>query len=124
MVADDLGHPRAVPPDALTELFRILRHGLRCVVLNACYTDDQARAIAAHVPFVVGMAGGILDDAAIRFAAGFYLGVAHGQSVGAAFQLGRNRLRLRAHPDADLPRLIAAPGAVDEPVIKLSRRDP
>ena len=117
LLTDDLGHARPAPPDALSDLFRILRGGLRCVVLNACFTDEQARAIAAHVPYVVGMRGRVLDDAAIRFAAGFYQGIAHAKSVRVSFELGRNRLDLHGHADADVPQLIAAPGAVDRPVI-------
>jgi hypothetical protein len=118
LLTDDLGHARPVPPDALTELFRILRDGLRCVVLNACFTDEQAWAIAAHVPCVVGMRSRVLDDAAIRFSAGFYQGIAHAQSIRGSFDLACNRLSLHGHTDADVPRLIAAPGAVDRPVIE------
>jgi len=118
LVTDDFGYARPVPPDALSDLFRILRGGLRCVVLNACFTDDQARAIAAHVPWVVGMRNRVMDDAAIRFAAGFYEGIAHARSIGVSFELGRNRLGLHGHADVDLPRLVAALGAVDGPVIE------
>lgn len=117
LLTDDLGRARPVPPDALSELFRILRGGLRCVVLNACFTDQQARAIAAHVPCVVGMHSRVLDDAAIRFATGFYRGIAHAQSIGVSFQLGRNRLGLHGDADAVALRLFAAPGAADRPVI-------
>lgn len=102
---------RAVPPEALTELFGILRKRLRCVVLNACYTEDQARAIAVHVPCVVGMRGGIRDDAAIHFATAFYRAVAHGETIGTAFRLGRNQLDLYGCADAGVPQLIAMPGA-------------
>jgi hypothetical protein len=113
----DDGRPRPVPPAALTELFGIVRNGLRCVVLNACYSADQARAIAVHVPCVIGMRGGIADDAAICFSTGFYLGVAHGETIGSAFRLGCNRLSLQGHADAGVPQLIAGPGAADRPVI-------
>lgn len=119
LLTDARGRARPVPPAALSNLFGILRGGLQCVVLNACFTDEQARAIAVHVPCVVGMRREVLDNAAIRFAAGFYQGIAHARSIGVAFELGRNRLGLHGHPDADIgvPQLIAAPGAMDRPVI-------
>ncbi len=117
VVSDGLGGTRPVPPKALSGLFGILKSGLRCVVLNACFTEEQARAIAEHVPCVVGMRGRVLDDAAIRFAAGFYHGIAHARSIRESFQLGCNRLDLHGYPDSDTPRLIAAPGHADRPLI-------
>jgi hypothetical protein len=117
MVTDPSGRPRAVSPDALSNTFRILRKRLYCVVLNACFTDRQARAIAQHIPCVIGMRAGILDEAAIDFAAGFYEGIAHSQSIRTSFELGCNRMLLHGHRDADRPELIAAPGADDLPVI-------
>jgi hypothetical protein len=116
-VTNDRGGVQPVPPAALSDLFGILRGGLRCVVLNACYTDEQARAIAAHVPCVVGMRSRVRDDTAIRFAAGFYEGIAHARSIRVAFELGRNRLDLHSQPDSDAPRLVATDGTADSPVI-------
>jgi hypothetical protein len=115
LVVDDDGRARPVPPDALIELFRILSRHVRCVVLNACYTDEQARAIVAHVPCVVGMHHRVPDRTAIRFAAAFYEGIAYGESVRVAFELGLNSLRLHGDPDTDIPRLLATPGAADRP---------
>jgi hypothetical protein len=116
-VTDDLGGSQPVPPEALSDLFRILGGGLQCVVLNACYTEEQAKAIAAHVPYVVGMRRQVLDDTAIRFSAGFYRAIAHAQSVRVSFDLARNSLNLHGVPDGSVPRLIAGPGEVDRPVI-------
>ncbi|MEV4508477.1 CHAT domain-containing protein [Dactylosporangium sp. NPDC049525] len=117
VVTDDLRQPQSVPPEALSELFRLERGRLQCVVLNACFTEDQAWAIAEHVPFVIGMRGRVLDDTAIRFAAGFYRGIAYARSVRDAFDLGCNRLRLHGHLDADVPRLVDRQGTPDLPVV-------
>jgi hypothetical protein len=119
VVCDDRRDARLVPPDVLAELFGILSGGLRCVVLNACYSAEQARAIAEHVPFVVGMRKWIDDEAAILFSAGFYEGVAHGESIPVSFALGRSRLRLHGHT-GQTPVLITADGAPAEPVVPRS----
>jgi hypothetical protein len=122
LLTDDRGRARPVPPAALSALFGILDGGPQCVVLNACFTDEQARSIAAHVPCVIGMRGPVLDDAAIRFAAGFYRGIAYGRSVRESYRLGRNQLELRAHPDADVPQLLEKePGAANRPVVEVAR---
>ncbi|MFC3990751.1 CHAT domain-containing protein [Actinoplanes siamensis] len=113
------GWPRSVPPRALRDLFAILGEGLRCVVLNACHTDEQAEAIAAHVPCVVGMRRQVFDDTAILFATGFYRGLADGRSFRTSFELARNGLDLHDAPDPDVPRLIARAGAADRPLVDL-----
>ncbi len=117
VVTDDFGEARLVPPNALSDLFRILRDGLQCVVLNACFTEKQAQAIAAHVPCVVGMRSRVRDDAAVRFSTGFYRGIAHGRSIRVSFELGCNELNLHGFTDADKPRLIATGAAAERPVI-------
>jgi len=115
LVLDDSGRARPVLPHALLDLFRIVSQHVRCVVLNACYTEQQAQAIATYVPCVVGMRNQVSDSAAIRFAGAFYQGIALGQPVRVAFELGRNSLRLHGEPDAGSPRLLAAAGAADRP---------
>jgi hypothetical protein len=113
VVLDDHGFPCAVPPDALTNLFGILNRALMCVFLNACFTDDQASAIARHVPCVVGMHSRVLDDTAIRFASGFYEGLAYGRTFRESFALGRAKLRMYGQPDDHTPVFIATDPAAD-----------
>ena len=117
-VVDEAGQTLSVPPRALSGLFRILGDGLQCVVLNACHTDDQAAAIARHVPCVVGMRRAVLDDTAILFAAGFYRGLADGRTFRTSFQLACNGLDLHSRTDREVPRLIAQPGAADRPLVE------
>ncbi|HZN76474.1 MAG TPA: CHAT domain-containing protein [Micromonosporaceae bacterium] len=113
VIEDSDGYRRRIPAAALADLVAIFTPPLRCVVLNACYTDAQAEAIAGRGPCVVGMRGPVPDDIAIHFAAGFYAAAADGMSVRQAFDLGKNRLSLRqisAHP----PVLAAAPGIAEQ----------
>ena len=53
-------------PQKVNEKFKI-----ECVVLNACYSEVQADAIALHVPYLIGMNQAIGDSAAREFAVGF-----------------------------------------------------
>src|SRR5262249_3390735 len=66
------GDTHEVDPEALGDLFKAHKKYINCVLLNACYSERQAMAIAATVPYVVGMAQEIGDKAAIAFARGFY----------------------------------------------------
>jgi hypothetical protein len=72
---------------------------LQCVVLNACYAERQAEAISKYVPCVIGMSSAISDEAAIIFAASFYLKLYHwtmGTSINDAFELDCSELPLKA----------------------------
>ncbi|AOK51251.1 hypothetical protein WT74_00025 [Burkholderia stagnalis] len=104
-----------VGADALADLFRVLKDGIRVVMLNACYSAVQAKAIVEQIDFVVGMSDSIRDDAARVFAAAFYRGLAFGRSVRSAFDLGINELKLAGlGPEDSIPQLLIREGADPE----------
>lgn len=96
--------------EAIAGLFAVLRDNVRCVVLNACFSDAQARALAVHIDCVVGTTRAIGDDAAVRFAGGFYRALGFGRSIATAFDLGRGEIALADQDDKDTPQLICRPG--------------
>jgi hypothetical protein len=102
---DDMGGSQVAPPDALAALFASLSHPVECVVLNACYSEPQARAISRHVPFVVGMEGPVSDRAAISFSIGFYQALGAGLDVRRAFQQGFGQVRLEGYAEGLTPVL-------------------
>ena len=55
LVEDDNGRAVQVPVDALADLFELCQRHVECVILNACQSEAQAEAIAAHIPYVIGM---------------------------------------------------------------------
>lgn len=101
------GQSAAVRSRALRDLFQLDQARLRCVVLNACYTEEEASAIAEVVDCVVGMTGAISDDAAQLFATAFYGALGAGQSVKTAFAAGCNRIDLSNLAEQDKPVLKA-----------------
>jgi hypothetical protein len=64
---DILGRAKSVEPDALANLFELVAEQVCCVILNACHSESQAKAIAEHIPFVIGMNQAVGDKAAIAF---------------------------------------------------------
>lgn len=94
VLRDDLGCNRVVPGEALASLFGVCGTSVRCVVLNACYSEAQAQAIRRYVPHVAGSTGRIQDAAALSFSSGFYLAVAAGKDVPYAFEAGKVRMRM------------------------------
>jgi hypothetical protein len=105
---DETGHARLVPGQALEDLFYLFSDAIECVVLNACFSEAQARAIARHIPYVIGMNREVPNKTATQFAAGFYEAIANGKDIPFAFEIGKNRIQLHNLPGSDLPRLIDA----------------
>ncbi|MBI4781752.1 MAG: TIR domain-containing protein [Oscillatoriophycideae cyanobacterium NC_groundwater_1537_Pr4_S-0.65um_50_18] len=91
---DDIGNTQLVDGAALAGLFKLFADQIHCVVLNGCYSEVQAKAIAQHIPFVIGMNQGIGDRAAIAFAVGFYDALGAGRPIEFAYKLGCSAIRL------------------------------
>jgi CHAT domain-containing protein len=94
-------------PSALHQLFHTLKDNVRCVVLNACYSTQQAAAIAEVIDCVVGMSSGVSDEAAIEFSTAFYRALGHGRNVETAFALGVGQLKLIGQTEHDVPQLLS-----------------
>lgn len=87
----------------LARLFHLFKEKLKCVVLNACYSDVQGQSIQNEVDYVVGMKAAVDDTSATKFAVAFYDAVFAGTSFRTAFDLGCTALDLNRLPDADVP---------------------
>ena len=72
-------HP--IAPGALAALFEQFADQVDCVVLNACFSEIQARAISQHIRYVISMSEAFGDRAAIAFAIGFYQAVGAGRTI-------------------------------------------
>ena len=107
---DEQGNTQLVSEAALADLFSLFADQLRCVVLNGCYTEVQAQAIAQHIPYVIGMNKAIGDQAAISFAVGFYDALGAGRDVEFAFKLGCAAIRMEGIEEHLTPMLLKKPG--------------
>jgi uncharacterized protein YjbI with pentapeptide repeats len=99
VLQDAVGNPAVVTTEALESLFKLFKDNVRCVVLNSCFSEHQARAIRTHIPYVVGVLNAIPDNAAIAFSTGFYKGIGAGQDVPFAFELGKVAMKLWGFTD-------------------------
>jgi tetratricopeptide (TPR) repeat protein len=97
-----------VGAEALARLFALFANDIECVVLNSCYSEVHAEPVAKSIPFVVGMRKQVRDDAAIKFAVGFYDALGAGESIERAFYFGKNaiELELAGVPDFLWPVLL------------------
>lgn len=105
MIEDEGGNAVVVTPDAIAGLFELFKDKVICVLLNSCYSESQAVAINAHIPYVIGMTQSIPDKAALEFAIGFYDALGAGKSIEEAFKFGRNAIQLYNIPNHLTPVL-------------------
>lgn len=94
VLEDDAGQSQLVATEALAGLFELFAECVECVVLNACYSEDQAAAISEHIPYVIGMSQAIEGRAAIEFTVAFYDALGSGQSIQFAYKLGCNAIQM------------------------------
>lgn len=92
VMEDSDGKSFPVDPDALTDLLRMFKDDLKCVILNCCYSNAQAMAIAKDIPIVIGSDDSVGDQAASTFSYAFYRSLAHGRSIEEAFKFGVNEI--------------------------------
>ena len=88
------GGEQWVRAEALSDLFRLFSTNVGCVLLNACYSEEQANAIVNHIDYVIGMNQEIRDDAAIAFSKGFYRALGYECSIEQAYEFGKNAIQL------------------------------
>ncbi len=93
VLEDETDLPVQVNALALTSMFKLFAtKGVECVLLNACYSEVQAKAISQHVNYVIGMNQAVGDKAAIAFSVAFYDALAAGEQMEFAYELGCSQL--------------------------------
>jgi hypothetical protein len=98
---DKYGDEQIADTASIKNIFGILHKGIRCVLLNSCYSARQARLISNYVDCVIGMTNAIIDHAATEFATNFYFGLGSGLSVRDAYDMAKNQVSLLYIKDID-----------------------
>jgi hypothetical protein len=106
---DESGATQTVNGERLAKLFHLVNEDVKCVVLNACLSEVQARAISEHIDFVIGMKEEIGDSAALKFAQGFYEAIWAGQSYEKAFKFGCSAIDTANIPEEQIPVILKSP---------------
>jgi energy-coupling factor transporter ATP-binding protein EcfA2 len=109
VLEDETGQAQLVSGRALARLFKLFAGKIQCVLLNACYSEVQADAIAQQIDYVIGMNQAIGDRAAIKFAVGFYDALGYGRSFQEAYEFGLSAIDLQGIPETSTPVFKAKP---------------
>ncbi len=110
LLQGERGAVELVSGEDLADALRAAPPTPRVVLLNACYSERQARALVEVVDCAVGVPGLIGDQAARQFAAQFYSALSFGKSVQQAFDQASVLLRVKRGGGQGAPRLLVRAG--------------
>lgn len=85
LITKDSNETQLVPIPALKRLFSSLKDITKIILLNSCYSAEQAKVISEYGMFVIGMNLPVGDEAAISFSKGLYNGLGEGKSFETSF---------------------------------------
>lgn len=102
---NDYGKTQLVSSEALAQLFKEFQIEVQCVILNACYSEEQAQAIHQYIDCVVGMKKAIGDVAAINFSIAFYEALGAGKPYEKCFYFARSSINLEGIPESETPQI-------------------
>lgn len=121
---DEQGNAKLVDGAALAGLFELFADQISCVVLNGCYSEVQAKSIAQHIPYVIGMNQVIGDRAAIAFAVGFYDALGAGRPLEFAYKLGCAAIRMEGIAEHLTPVLLQQTALLQQTTAETSSTQP
>jgi hypothetical protein len=106
LLEDENGTSKIVTTEALSGLFSLFGDTIKCVILNSCYSESQAKEISKHIPFVIGMSKAVPDNTAIAFATSFYDAIGAGREIEFAFKFAITNIGLGGLTGIQIPVLL------------------
>lgn len=106
IILDKYDDAQTMSTSTLERLLKKYKDQLQLIVLNSCYSEEQAKDLSSLFPFyIIGMNSKIDDDAGIEFTSGLYIGLSEGETIKNAFNDAITVLEMN-HPDAvKLPKV-------------------
>lgn len=103
---DEKGEPAPIPANAMDSLFESFGNDVSLVVLNACFSQAQAKSLCQRVGLAIGMVEAIGDEDAVAFSGALYEALGYGRSVRDSFALGVTAIKARRSSQHHVPRLL------------------
>jgi len=113
VLAGPHGHPQSVDQQGLAKVLALYNNHVRLVLLNACFTKEQARSISEVIDYSIGTERPIGDKVSVTFAGAFYRALGFGKSIRDAFESARAELALTRMPRSRGIQLFVKKGLVE-----------
>lgn len=117
VLQDDYGDTKLVSLRSIVEMFKVVASGIKLVVFNTCFSENQANEIIAHIPSAIGMNTSIGDDAARVFSAQLYSAISFGKCIRESFGQAKVALLLENIPEDQTPQLFMHDGINDNELV-------
>lgn len=88
------GYAELASAESFAKLLKQFK-GIKCLFLNACYSDKIAETAAQFIPYVIGTIDTIGDEMAIGFSEAFYQALFSGETYEAAFKMAKAAAQLQ-----------------------------
>jgi len=98
VLAGPHGRPKSVDMQGLADVFAPYKNHVRLVLLNACFSKEQARSITEVIDYSIGTERPIGDKVSVAFAGAFYRALGFGKSIRDAFESAKAELALTKMP--------------------------
>jgi hypothetical protein len=118
---DQFGKMALLDKERLATVIGAAAEKVRLLVFNACYSDQEAEKVLAHVDAVIGMTDSISDPAAMAFAAQLYSGIGFGLDLGRAFKQARAAIALVSPGEMNIPKLRVRDDFAAEDIVFVER---
>lgn len=117
------GRGKRVDQEGLSEVFALYNSHVRLVLLNACFTEPQARSLSQVVNYAIGTTKGIGDKVGVAFAGAFYRALGFGKPVRDAFKSAKAELALTKTPRSRGIELFVRKGVVERDLFPQLNRE-
>lgn len=98
VLEDETGKSELVKPEVLASLFELFSDQIECVLLNACFSESQAKAINKYIPHIIEIKREVDNRAASDFFISFYKALFTGKTYEQSFNFGLTVIQLRGIP--------------------------
>jgi tetratricopeptide (TPR) repeat protein len=89
--------------ELIADLFKHHAENIKCIILNGCYSESQAREIIKHIEFIIGISQDPQSEFAITFLDEFYYFLGTSRSIKDSYNAGCNKLQRIYHECNQLP---------------------
>lgn len=120
---DGSGKTTLVSKEAMAAAVISASKKIRLIFFNACFSQQEAKAVVEKVEAAIGMNTEIGDEAAIVFAAQFYSSIGFGLNLQQSFDQAKAALLLKGIPEADTPVLFVKEGLLAADIVMVAQEE-
>ncbi|MBD3883911.1 CHAT domain-containing protein [Phormidium tenue FACHB-886] len=102
---NEFNHSGKLKP--IADFFQLYSQRIDCVILNGCYSEEQARSIVQNIEFVIGINRNLEHEKVVKFFSEFYYQLGLENTIQSSYSLAYNLLeRIDSENTQLLPTLL------------------